>query len=98
LYMCCSEENTFGWKLYKKYLGIDVPNNKMGILQDVHWSHGSFGYFPTYSLGSFYAAQFFETAKTQIPNLENHIASGNFNLLFPKRKVYLLLAFKSHTK
>jgi carboxypeptidase Taq len=68
-------------ELYKKYLGIDVPNNKMGILQDVHWSHGSFGYFPTYSLGSFYAAQFFETAKIQIPNLENHIASGNFNLL-----------------
>jgi carboxypeptidase Taq len=53
----------------------------MGILQDVHWSHGSFGYFPTYSLGSFYAAQFFETAKSQIPNLENHISSGNFNLL-----------------
>jgi carboxypeptidase Taq len=68
-------------ELYKKYLGIEVPNNKMGILQDVHWSHGSFGYFPTYSLGSFYAAQFFETAKSQIPNLENHISSGNFNLL-----------------
>ena len=47
---------------YKKYLGIDVPDDQRGCLQDVHWSHGSFGYFPTYSLGSFYAAQFFATA------------------------------------
>lgn len=62
---------------YKKYLGIDVPNDKKGCLQDVHWSHGSFGYFPTYSLGSFYAAQFFETAKVQLKNIENEIGNGN---------------------
>ena len=43
---------------YKEYLGIDVPDDAKGVLQDIHWSHGSFGYFPTYSLGSFYAAQF----------------------------------------
>ncbi len=54
---------------YKNYLGIDVPNDAEGCLQDVHWSHGSFGYFPTYSLGSFYAAQFFAKAKGEIPNL-----------------------------
>lgn len=47
---------------YKTLLGVDVPNDKEGCLQDVHWSHGSFGYFPTYSLGSLYAAQFFAHA------------------------------------
>lgn len=62
---------------YKEYLGIDVPNDTKGILQDVHWSHGSFGYFPTYSLGSFYAAQFMHTASQQISNLEDKIKSGD---------------------
>ena len=47
---------------YKFLLGVDVPDDKRGCLQDVHWSHGSFGYFPTYSLGSFYAAQFYRIA------------------------------------
>lgn len=42
---------------YKEYLGIDVLNDKEGILQDVHWSGGSFGYFPSYALGNLYAAQ-----------------------------------------
>jgi carboxypeptidase Taq len=63
--------------LYKKYLGVDVPDDKKGCLQDVHWSHGSFGYFPTYSLGSFYAAQFYATADDQIPNLDGEIENGN---------------------
>jgi len=62
---------------YKNLLGVNVPNEKKGCLQDVHWSHGSFGYFPTYSLGSFYAAQFFETAKKQILNLDKEIKLGN---------------------
>ncbi|MFI5204478.1 MAG: carboxypeptidase M32, partial [Flavobacteriales bacterium] len=62
---------------YKEYLGIDVPSDTKGVLQDVHWSHGSFGYFPTYSLGSFYAAQLFKTASEQITGLEEHIRKGN---------------------
>jgi len=62
---------------YKKYLGVTVPDDKTGCLQDVHWSHGSFGYFPTYSLGSFYAAQFYEIAKSQINALEIEIEGGN---------------------
>ncbi|MBS1637888.1 MAG: carboxypeptidase M32 [Bacteroidetes bacterium] len=62
---------------YKSYLGIDVPDDKTGILQDVHWSHGSLGYFPTYSVGSFYAAQFFAAATHQIPALKTTIAEGN---------------------
>ena len=62
---------------YKEYLGLDVPNDSKGVLQDIHWSHGSFGYFPTYSLGSFYAAQFFNQAKKEIKNLESEIEKGN---------------------
>lgn len=62
---------------YKEYLGIDVPNDTQGVLQDVHWSHGSFGYFPTYSLGSFYAAQFYAQAKKEVKNLETEIEKGN---------------------
>jgi carboxypeptidase Taq len=61
---------------YKEYLGIDVPNYSQGLLQDVHWSHGSMGYFSTYSLGSLYAAQFYAQAVSEIPGLENSIAAG----------------------
>ena len=62
---------------YEKYLGIKVPDDKQGCLQDVHWSHGSFGYFATYSLGSLYAAQFFAAYQSQNPALENELALGN---------------------
>ncbi|MGQ9863474.1 MAG: carboxypeptidase M32 [Bacteroidia bacterium] len=60
------------------YLGLQVPSDDQGVLQDIHWSMGNFGYFPTYSLGSFYAAQFFQAAQKAIPDLENQIESGNF--------------------
>lgn len=62
---------------YEKQMGVIVPDDKKGCLQDVHWSHGSFGYFPTYSLGSFYAAQFFAAARQKLENLEATLASGN---------------------
>ena len=62
---------------YKKYLGITVPDDVRGCLQDVHWSHGSFGYFATYSIGSLYAAQFYKSILNTIPNIENNIAAGN---------------------
>ncbi len=72
---------------YKKYLGITPHDDKSGVLQDVHWSHGSFGYFPTYTLGSMYAVQFFEQAKKEIPDLNIEIANGQFlNLLSWLRK------------
>jgi len=66
---------------YKKYLKIDVVSDKTGVLQDVHWAHGGFGYFPTYSLGSFYAAQFFNKAKEEINELEIEIEKGNMKPL-----------------
>jgi carboxypeptidase Taq len=63
---------------YKDYLGLIIPDDARGVLQDVHWSHGSFGYFPTYSLGSIYAAQFFRQATLEIEGLENKIEEGNY--------------------
>lgn len=66
---------------YRKYLGLEVPSVKQGILQDVHWAHGAIGYFPTYSLGSFYAAQFYHKAKNDLFNLEGAIAKRNFKPL-----------------
>lgn len=68
-------------ELYNKYLGISPPDDKQGVLQDIHWAHGSFGYFPTYSLGSFYAAQYYEQAKSVLPKLEEQLATGNYKEL-----------------
>ncbi|WP_225321434.1 carboxypeptidase M32 [Rhizosphaericola mali] len=64
---------------YKELLGIDVPDDKSGCLQDIHWSIGSLGYFPTYSLGSLYAAQFWDKLKSDNPNIESEISNGNLN-------------------
>ncbi len=71
-----SELKHFWNSKYKEYLDVDVLDDNTGILQDIHWGHGSFGYFPTYSIGSFYAAQFFEKAVSDIENLEKNIANG----------------------
>jgi carboxypeptidase Taq len=68
-------------KYYKDYLNVVVPNDVEGVLQDIHWSHGSFGYFPTYSLGSFYAAQFFAAAEKQVPELVVDITKGDYTRL-----------------
>jgi carboxypeptidase Taq len=65
----------------QKYLGIIPKNDAEGVLQDVHWSLGYFGYFPTYMLGNLYAAQLFDAVKREILNLEDEIAKGNFKVL-----------------
>jgi len=66
---------------YKEYLGVTVPNNGVGVLQDVHWSSGLFGYFPTYTLGNLYSAQFYAAAKHVTPNLEKAMEKGDFSKL-----------------
>lgn len=53
-------------KLMKEYLGVDVTSDKVGVLQDIHWAGASFGYFPTYALGSAYAAQIHHTLKKDL--------------------------------
>jgi len=57
-------------------LGINPANDAEGCLQDIHWSMGALGYFPTYALGNLYAAQFFEQARKDLPDLFEHIRNG----------------------
>ncbi len=66
---------------FKKYFGIDVDKDANGCLQDVHWSAGLMGYFPTYTLGNLYSAQFFGKAKADIPGLMQQFEKGDFSAL-----------------
>ncbi len=59
------------------YLGVVPPDDAQGVLQDVHWSFGAFGYFPTYTLGNLYAAMLFEQAQKEMADLEQQISQGN---------------------
>ncbi len=63
---------------YQTYLGIAPPSNADGVLQDIHWSAALFGYFPTYSLGNLYAAQFFDKADQELGGLQSQFAQGEF--------------------
>lgn len=63
--------------LTRKYLGLEVPNNAMGALQDTHWSGGSFGYFPTYALGSAYDAQYVPAMERDGVDLAACCAAGD---------------------
>lgn len=75
---------------YTDYLGVTPKKPTEGILQDIHWSHGSLGYFPTYSLGSFYAAQFYAQAKKDIGNLEVQLRNGEVSefLLLMRKNIH----------
>ncbi|MDP8240803.1 MAG: carboxypeptidase M32 [Candidatus Hatepunaea meridiana] len=63
---------------FKEYLGIDLPDDTNGCLQDIHWSGGDMGYFPTYSLGNLYAAQMYEKALDDLGDLDADFRVGNF--------------------
>jgi carboxypeptidase Taq len=65
----------------KEYLGVVPPNNRLGVLQDVHWSSGLMGYFPTYALGNLLSAQWWEKILVDIPNIENQFENGKFDEL-----------------
>ncbi|TXK85104.1 carboxypeptidase M32 [Paenibacillus sp. N3.4] len=62
---------------YQEYLGVVPSHDGEGVLQDVHWSGGAFGYFPSYSLGNMYAAQFTNTMRKELPNFDQLIEEGN---------------------
>jgi carboxypeptidase Taq len=62
-------------------LGVEVPDDRRGVLQDVHWSSGLIGYFPTYTLGNLYAAQFWAAIGTEIRGLDEQVARGEFSML-----------------
>ena len=63
---------------YQEYLGVRSPEIRDGIMQDVHWAAGLIGYFPTYSLGNLYGAQFFAQAEKDLGPLEAQFARGEF--------------------
>lgn len=65
----------------KEYLGVNVPNDAQGVLQDIHWSMGSIGYFPTYSLGNIISAQIWEKVLVDIPDLYAQFERGEFMAL-----------------
>ncbi len=69
------------WKdKMQKYLGITPRNNRIGVLQDVHWSYGSIGYFPTYTLGNLYASQFTAKMATEI-DIDHSISNGQLGTI-----------------
>ena len=61
---------------YQEYLGVEVPDDAHGVLQDVHWASGLIGYFPTYALGNLIAGQLFERARADTPDLDAQLAAG----------------------
>lgn len=79
-------------QMMEDYLGIRPPDYKDGVMQDIHWSMGAFGYFPTYALGNLYAAPIMNQARQEIPQLEEQIKTGD---LLPMRQ---WLLEKIHSK
>jgi carboxypeptidase Taq len=66
---------------FEEYLGLAVPEDRLGVLQDVHWSCGMFGYFPTYQLGNVMSVQIWEAAQAELPGLEEQFERGDFSAL-----------------
>ena len=64
---------------HKEYLGVEVPDDANGVLQDVHWAAGLIGYFPTYALGNLIAGQMFERAHADLPDLDAQLAAGELH-------------------
>jgi carboxypeptidase Taq len=66
---------------FEDFFGIRVPNDAEGCLQDIHWSMGALGYFPTYTIGNLGAAQLFAKAHEQLPGIDGELAVGNYTRL-----------------
>jgi carboxypeptidase Taq len=63
---------------FERDFGMRPPNDAHGVLQDIHWSAGLIGYFPTYTLGNLFAAQLMEAARRAVPDLDDQVAAGRF--------------------
>ena len=66
---------------FHELFGLIVPDDARGVLQDIHWSLGSLGYFPTYTLGNLNAAQLMFAAEKRVPGLRDQLAQGNYTPL-----------------
>ena len=82
--------------LYKEYLGVDVPNDKEGCLQDSHWSGGGIGYFPSYALGSAYGAQMLDRMEKDLGDVFGDVARGDLSkvTLWLRRHIHHYASFK----
>ena len=67
--------------MFKDLLGVEVPDHRHGVMQDVHWYEGLIGYFPTYTLGALTAAQLYAAACASHPDIPDHLAQGDFTQL-----------------
>ncbi len=65
---------------YEEYLGVKVPDDARGCLQDVHWAVGSFGYFPSYTFGNLYGAMFLEKMESDVAGLWEAVGRGDFSV------------------
>ncbi len=76
---------------FKEYLGLTPPDDAKGVLQDIHWSYGDFGYFPTYTFGNLVASQLWENIIADIPDLEAQIEKADFRdlLVWLREKVHV---------
>lgn len=67
--------------MFEEWFGVVVPNDRLGCLQDIHWSMGAFGYFPTYTLGNLYAAQLLESMSEELGDIDELVESGDWSPL-----------------
>ena len=83
-------------RLYKEYLGVDVPNDTKGCLQDTHWAGGMVGYFPSYALGSAYGAQMIARMKEDLGDVYADVAKGDISgvTAWLKEKIHCHASFK----
>ena len=88
------------WKrLYREYLGVDVPNDREGCLQDSHWSGGSIGYFPSYALGSAYGVQMLRKMEADLGDIWQDVRSGDLSRVtaWLKEHIHRHASFKKPT-
>ena len=83
-------------RLYKEYLGVDVPNDAQGCLQDTHWAGGMIGYFPSYALGSAYGAQMIAKMREDLGDVFADVAEGDLSKVtgWLKEKIHTHASFK----
>jgi carboxypeptidase Taq len=74
----------------KELLGLDVPGDARGVLQDVHWTRAAYGYFPTYALGNVLSVQIWRAVEEELPELESQLEAGEFGPLYEslRRRIY----------
>lgn len=84
-------------RLYKAYLGVDVPNDALGCLQDIHWSFGNIGYFPSYALGSAYGAQMLSVMQQELGDVYADVKKGDLSRItgWLRRHIHQYAGFKT---